>query len=138
MKAKVNCSALYPYFDLLAGDEVNLKGFTNIPIYVRQQLKNIYELFEDISELTLEEVKALYFERKMYKKDSKGKIATKTKKVKELCIGDKVFFFFPYEGYEGEEIITKLQEFSPTQIRIITERGTEAIFQKDKVISLTE
>ena len=72
------------------------------------------------------------------KLEAKNNLKRQTKKVKELCIGDKVFFFFPCEGYEADEIITKLQEYSPTQIRIITEQGTEAIFKKDKVVSLTD
>jgi hypothetical protein len=63
---RVDCSALYPYFDSLANDEVNLK-YTNIPTHVKQNLKLIHELFEGVLELTLEEVKTLYFERKMSK-----------------------------------------------------------------------
>lgn len=84
---KVDCSALYPYFDTLANEEVSLKGATNIPVYVRQQLKHIHELFEDVLGLTLEEVKTLYFKRKMSKEK---KETTKTKKVYELLSGDVV------------------------------------------------
>ena len=70
--------------------------------------------------------------------EAKNNLERQTKKVKELCIGDKVFFFCPYEGYEGEEIVTKLQEYSSTQIIVITEQGTHGIFQKDKVVSLID
>lgn len=68
----------------------------------------------------------------------KTNLKRQTKKVKELCIGDKVFFFSPYEGYEAEEIVTKLEEYSSTQITVITEQGTHGIFQKDKVVSLID
>lgn len=130
---KVDCSALYPYFDALAEEEVTFSHSKTTPVYVRQQLKNIHELFEGVLGLTLEEVKTLYFERKTKKQET-----TKTKKVKNLCIGDKIFLFLPYENYEGEETVTKLQEFSDTQIRIITEQGTEAILKKDKIVSLVD
>ena len=70
--------------------------------------------------------------------EDKNNLGRQTKKVKELCIGDKVFFFCPYEGYEAEEIVTKLQEYSSTQIRVVTEQGTEAIFKKDKVVILID
>jgi hypothetical protein len=130
---KVDYSALYPYFDSLANDEVTLKH-TNIPTHVKQQLKNIYELFEGVLDLTLEEVKTLYFERKI----SKSKESSRTKLVKDLCIGDKVFLSLSYDGYEGEETIIKLQEFSDTQIRIITDQDTEAIFRKDKIVTLID
>lgn len=68
----------------------------------------------------------------------KNNLKRQTKKVKELCIGDKIFFFSPLEGYEVEEIVIKLQEFSSSQIKVFTEQGTEAIFQKDKVVSLID
>ena len=70
--------------------------------------------------------------------EANNKLERQTKKVKELCIGDKVFFFSPYEGYEAEEIVTKLEEYSSTQIRVVTEQGTEAIFKKDKVVSFID
>lgn len=132
-----NSAFLYPYFDSLANEEVTLKH-TNIPVYVRQQLKHIHELFEDVLGLTLGEVKSLYFERKKERQESQVESKPKTKKAKDLCIGDKIFLFLPFEGYEGEETITKLQEFSATQTRIITDQGTEVILRKDKVISLID
>lgn len=136
---KVDCSILYPYLDALVDREPELH-ILDLPSYLKKELRNIYELFEGVLELTLEEVKTLYFERKMSKEESEIEEITeskhKTKKVKDLCINDKIFLFLPYEDYEGEETITKLQEFSDTQIRIITEQGTEAILKKDKVVSL--
>lgn len=105
---KVNYSALYPYFDSLANEEATIKH-TDVPVYVRQQLKNIHELFEGVLGLTLEEVKTLYFERKMSKEESKleevAKSKSKTKRVKELCIGDKIII-----PEVGEIRITKLNE----------------------------
>lgn len=47
-----------------------------------------------------------------------------------------MFFCSIHEGYEKEEIVAKLQEFSSTMIRIITKQGTEAILLKDTVVSL--
>lgn len=70
--------------------------------------------------------------------EANNKLGRQTKKVKELCIGDKVFFFSPCEGYEVEEIITKLQEYSSTQIIVVTEQGTYGIMQKNKVVSLID
>ena len=70
--------------------------------------------------------------------EANNKLERQTKKVKELCIGDKVFFFSPCGGYEVEEIVIKLQEYSSTQIIVITEQGTRAIFQKDKTVSLID
>lgn len=88
---KVDCSsALYPYFDSLASEEATLKH-TNVPVYVRQQLKNIHELFEDVLGLTLEEMKTLYFERKMSKSDEKT-----TPLVNRQVLRSKIF----YNGYE--------------------------------------
>lgn len=102
VEVKVNISALYSYFDLLAGDEVNLKGSTNIPVYVKQQLRNIHELFEGVLDLSLEEVKTLYFKRNMSKQESK---VTKTKKVKELVVGDKIIL----PDVSGVHTITQIQ-----------------------------
>jgi hypothetical protein len=96
-KQKVDCSVLYPYFDSLANDEVTLKH-TNIPTHVKQQLKNIYELFEGVLDLTLEEVKTLYFERKMSKSDERT-----TRLVNRQELKSKVF----YNGYELD-VTTKL------------------------------
>lgn len=134
---KVGCSALYPYLDNLLESEPNIHVL-DLPSYLNKELKNIHELFEDVLGLTLGEVKTLYFERKMSKQDSKIEGVTRTKKVRDLCIGDKIFLFLPYEDYEGEEIVAKLQEFSDTHIRIITEQDTEAILKKDKVVTLVD
>lgn len=139
MEAKVDCSVLYPYLDALIKSESKYHVL-DLPSYLKKELTNIYELFEGVLELSLEEVKTLYFERKLGKssldKEKDSEFTTK-KKAKELCIGDKVVIFTnTYDSHV--ETITKLQEFSPTQIRIITEQGTEAIFQKDKVVSLLD
>lgn len=107
---KVDCSALYPYFDALANEETTLQ-YINIPVYVRQQLKNIHELFEGVLGFTLEEVKTLYFERKMSKQEPEVQNVSdleskpKTKKAKYLCIGDKIII-----PEVGEVRITKLNE----------------------------
>lgn len=111
---KVDCSALYPYFDSLANEEATLKH-TNVPVYVRQQLQHIHELFEDVLGLTLAEVKTLYFERKMSEQkpikidelESKYKKFPKTilKKVKDLQSGDKVVI-----PNIGDGVVTKLVE----------------------------
>ena len=88
---KIDCSVLYHYFDSLANEEDTFKH-TNVPVYVKQQLKYIHELFEDVLELTLEEVKTLYFERKMSKEDPEVEKVTETKKAGELKIGDVIIF----------------------------------------------
>lgn len=134
MKAqKVDCSVFYPYFDALIDKEPELH-ILDVPSFLKKELTNIYELFEGVLDVTLKEVKTLYFERKM----SKSRESARTKKVKDLCIGDRIFFSLSYDGYEGEETITKLQESSDTQIKIVTEQGTEAIFRKDKVVTLVD
>jgi len=104
---KVNYSVLYPYFDLLANDEVS-STHTNVPLYVKQQLRFIYELFEGVLDLTLEEMKTLYFERKMSKQEPKIEKSPKTKKAKDLCLGDRVIL-----PIVGEITVTKLTEVSP-------------------------
>jgi|SRR4028119_2476823 hypothetical protein len=90
---KVDCSALYPYFDSLANDEATLTH-TNIPVYVKQQLRIIHELFEGVLDLSLGEVKTLYFERKMSKQEIKSEYKkfpkTVLRKIKDLQPGDKV------------------------------------------------
>lgn len=101
MKVQVDCSVLYPYFDSLASEEATLKH-TNVPVYVRQQLKNIHELFEDVLGLTLGEVKTFYFERKMgkYNLHCKNKDYYITKEAKKLCIGDRIVLSSPVKIVE--------------------------------------
>lgn len=124
---KVDCSALYPYFDSLANEELTLR-YTNVPVYVKQQLKNIHELFEDILGLTLEEVKALYFERKTGKsKVESTKVVDSeliTKKAKELCLGDRVILSPDKYGFiKNDEVvkIISLRSLVPQKIRFAWE-----------------
>jgi len=130
---KVDCSALYPYFDSLANDEVTLKH-TNIPTHVKQNLKLIHELFEGVLDLTLEEVKTLYFERKMsnYSLDEKvNPTSYLTKKAKELCIGDKVVLSSPITVVE----IISLQAVEDTHIRF-TWQDSFRTYLKDVLVSV--
>jgi hypothetical protein len=126
-RVKVDISALYPYSDLLAYKEVSLGDATNIPVYVKQQLKYIHELFEDVLELTLAEVKAFYFERKGSKREAPK---TKTKKAKELCVGDKVAVL------ETKRIVTKLRYYSDNHIEVHFLDDSCVIYRRDEVVQL--
>lgn len=134
MEAKVECSALYPYFDLLIKEEATLKH-TNIPVYVRQQLKNIHELFEDVLGLTLEEVKTLYFERKMGKQESKVDKKEDdfyvTKKAKELCIADKIVLSGPVKIVE----IVELKAIGDSHIQFTWE-DSYSIYLKNTLVEV--
>lgn len=131
-RVEVDISAIYPYFDLLASKEVSLQNATNIPAYVKEQLKYIHELFEDVLDLTLAEVKALYFGRKMSKREPEVEKTTKTKKVKDLCIGDRVVVL------EVEKIVTKLEDSysSDTHITITFQDDSCCVYKKDKVVTV--
>lgn len=124
-RVEVDISAIYPYFDWLASKEVSA---TNIPVYITEQLKYIHELFEDVLDLTLAEVKALYFDRKMSKREPEVEKTTKTKKVKDLCIGDRVVVL------EVERIVTKLED-SYIHITITFQDDSCCVYKKDREVA---
>jgi hypothetical protein len=124
MEAKVDYSALYPYFDSLANEEPTIRHIST-PFYVKQQLQNIHALFEGVFDLTLGEVKTLYFERK-----SKLEVSSKkeddefiTKKAKELCLGDRVVVSTDNDYGNRAETVTKLMNVFPEKVRFDWEDG---------------
>ncbi len=122
VEIKVDYSALYPYFDTLANEELPPVRI-NIPIYVKQQLQNIHELFEGVLDLTLEEVKTLYFERKMINSkviSEKEDCKYITKKVRELCLGDEVIV--DDDETKAKKIIRLMNVF-PEKVRFDWEDG---------------
>lgn len=137
---KVDCSALYPYFDSLAKEEATFKD-DNVPVYVylKHQLKYIHELFEGVLGLTLGEVKTLYFERKMSKSNLNKKEEREdskfiTKKAIELRIGDKILLASP----AGVVEITELKAIEDSHIRFTWEDSFRTYLKNTLVDVLKE